>query len=126
MKNVKKQIITEITRLINNEVCKYKKSLDTRGCKNKIKYNTFIKIFINKLETNLSWDYLGKIYNISKSHIHDTFCKWTNYGIFKNSFNKFLHLCTFKTPILIFIFFKCFYSIRYSFYIFFRSIICIF
>ena len=23
MKNVKKQIITEITRLINNEVCKY-------------------------------------------------------------------------------------------------------
>jgi hypothetical protein len=90
MTNFKKQLITEITRIIINEVYKYKKSLDTRGCKNKIKYNTFIKIFINKLETNLSWDYLGEIYNISKSHIHDTFCKWANYGIFKNAFNKFL------------------------------------
>ena len=90
MINIKKQLISEITRLINNEVYKYKKSLDARGCKNKIKYNTFIKIFITKLETGLTWNYLGSIYNISKSHIHDTFCKWSDYGIFKNAFYKFL------------------------------------
>lgn len=90
MITIKKQLISEITSLINNEVCKYKKSLDTRGCKNKIKYKTFVKIFIIKLETGLTWNYLGTLYNISKSHLHDTFCKWSNYGIFKKAFNKFL------------------------------------
>ena len=52
--NKRKELINEITKLIVYEVNKYKKSLDTRGCKNKIDYKTFINIFIDKLETNLT------------------------------------------------------------------------
>jgi hypothetical protein len=88
--NIKQKIITELFKLIIKEVLKYKKSLDTRGCKNKISYKLFIKIFIRKLETNLTWELLGTIYKVSKSHIHNTYCAWSDYGIFKNAFNNFL------------------------------------
>lgn len=88
--NIRKKLITELFRLIIKEVLKYKKSLDTRGCKNKISYKIFTRIFIKKLETNLTWDLLGNIYKISKSHIHSTYCSWTEYGVFKNAFNNFL------------------------------------
>ena len=33
---------------------------------------------------------LSSIYNISKSHSHNIFHKWSNYGIFKNAYNIFL------------------------------------
>jgi transposase len=88
--SIRKKLITELYKLIIKEVLKYKKSLDTRGCKNKISYKVFISIFIKKLETNLTWDLLGNIYKISKSHIHSTYCSWTEYGVFKNAFNNFL------------------------------------
>jgi transposase len=88
--DIRKHLIIELHKLINIEVLKYKKSLDTRGCKNKILYKLFIKIFINKLENNLSWNLLGNIYKISKSHIHSTFCAWTEHGVFKNAFHRFL------------------------------------
>ena len=88
--NKRKELIKEITKLIVYEVNKYKKSLDTRGRKNKIDYKTFINIFIDKLETNLTWTRLGDIYKISKSYIHSTFCKWSDYGVFKNTYNRFL------------------------------------
>ena len=52
MKINKKILNYEIIYFIKNEVIKYKKHLDTRGCKNKIDYKTFINIFIDKLETN--------------------------------------------------------------------------
>jgi hypothetical protein len=84
------ELIKEIVILINNEVKEYKKTLDKRGCKNSIDYKFFITIFLDKLETNLTWSRLGDIYKVSKSHIHNTYCKWSNYGIFKNVFNKFL------------------------------------
>ena len=86
----RKELIKEIIKIIIIEVNKYKKSLDSRGCKNKIDYKTFINIFIDKLETNLTWNRLGSIYKISKTYIHNVFCKWSDYGIFKNAFNKFL------------------------------------
>lgn len=88
--NKKKELFKEINNLILNEVKKYKKSLDTRGRKNKIKYTKFISVFINKLETNLTWERLGIIYKISKTHLHNTFCAWSNANIFKNAFNNFL------------------------------------
>ena len=91
MKTIKTKLNYEIIYFIKNEVIKYKKHLDTRGCKNKIDYKTFINIFIDKLETNLTWERLGSIYKISKSHIHNTYCKWVNYGIFKNAFTNFLN-----------------------------------
>ena len=84
------ELLKELTKLIKDEVICYKKSLDTRGFKNKYSYKIFIKAYIDKLESNLSWDRLGIIYKISKSHIHNTYCKWVDYGIFKNVFNKFL------------------------------------
>jgi hypothetical protein len=90
-KNKRNELINEIIKLIIIEVNKYKKSLDSRGRKNKISYKTFINIFIDKLETNLTWNRLGDIYKISKSHIHNTYCKWVNYGIFKNAFTNFLN-----------------------------------
>ena len=91
MKTIKTKLNYEIIYFIKNEVIKYKRHLDTRGCKNKIDYKTFINIFIDKLETNLTWERLGSIYKISKSHIHNTYCKWVNYGIFKNAFTNFLN-----------------------------------
>ena len=36
-------------------------------------------------------NYETSIYKISKSHIHNTYCKWVNYGIFKNAFTNFLN-----------------------------------
>lgn len=87
---IRKELIKEITKLIIIEAKKYKKTLDSRGCKNKIDYKTFINIFIDKLETNLTWNRLGDIYKISKTHIHNTFCKWSDYGVFKNAYNNFL------------------------------------
>jgi transposase len=87
---LKEELKLEMTRLLVNECINYKKILDNRGCKNKISYKTFIKVFIDKLETNLTWDRLGEIYKISKSHLHATYCKLADYGIFKNSFHKFL------------------------------------
>ena len=86
----KKLLFNEIIELIYLEALKYKKSIDNRGCKNKISYKLFIKIFIKKLETNLSWELLGEFYNLSKSHIHNIYCEWSNYGVFKNAFNQFL------------------------------------
>ena len=47
-------------------------------------------VFIDKLETNLTWERLGIIYKISKTHLHNTFCAWSNANIFKNAFNNFL------------------------------------
>ena len=88
--NKRNELINEIIKLILIEVNKYKKSLDSRGRKNKIDYKTFINIFIDKLETNLTWNRLGDIYKISKTYIHTIFCKWSDYGIFKNAYNKFL------------------------------------
>lgn len=87
---LKNKMTKELIRLITIEAIKYKKSLDTRGCKNKIAYKLFIRIFIRKLETNLTWELLGSIYKVSKSHIHNTYCAWSDYGVFKNAFNMFL------------------------------------
>ena len=84
------ELIEEIITLITNEVTNYKKTLDTRGRKNSINYKLFITIFLDKLETNLTWTRLGDIYKISKTHIHNTYSKWSEYGVFKNVFNKFL------------------------------------
>ena len=90
MLNNKKLIVEELNKILLEQVINYKKSLDLRGRKTKYEYKLFIKIYLDKLETNLTWTRLGDIYNISTSHIHNTFCKWTEYGIFKNAFNKFL------------------------------------
>ena len=68
----------------------YKKTLDTRGRKNLFLYKDIIKIFLTRLETNLTWARLSTIYNISKSHIHNIFYKWTSYGVFKNAYDTFL------------------------------------
>ncbi len=68
----------------------YKKTLDTRGRKNLFLYKDIIKIFLTRLETNLTWTRLSTIYNISKSHIHNIFYKWTSYGVFKNAYDTFL------------------------------------
>lgn len=87
----KELLITEFTNLILKEVKKYKKSLDIRGRKNKITYSKIINIFIMRLETNLTWSRLGDIYKISKSYIHNIYCKWSNFGIFKNAYNNFLN-----------------------------------
>lgn len=83
-------LINSIVEHIKIEVIKYKHKLDTRGCKNKISYETLIKIFINKLQSNLTWLELGKIYNISKSYLNDTFIRWSNHNVFKTSFENFL------------------------------------
>ena len=87
---LKTKLIDEITNIIIEQVKVYKKSLDTRGRKNLILYKNIIKIFLTRLETNLTWNRLSSIYNISKSHIHNIFNKWSNYGVFKNAYTIFL------------------------------------
>jgi hypothetical protein len=79
---VKNILIDELINLIMTQVKLYKKSLDTRGKKNIILYKEIIKIFLTRLETNLTWNRLSTIYNISKSYIHNIFYKWTSYGVF--------------------------------------------
>lgn len=87
---LKSELIVELTNLIIEQVNLYKKSLDTRGRKNIYLYKELINIFLTRLETNLTWDRLSVIYKISKSNINSIFSKWTNYGVFKNAYNKFL------------------------------------
>ena len=87
---LKNKLIDELINLIMTQVKLYKKSLDTRGKKNIILYKEIIKIFLTRLETNLTWNRLSTIYNISKSHIHNIFYKWTSYGVFKNAYDTFL------------------------------------
>ena len=87
---LKTELIVELTNLIIEQVKLYKKSLDTRGRKNIYLYKDLINIFLTRLETNLTWDRLSVIYNISKSNINSIFSKWTNYGVFKNAYIKFL------------------------------------
>ena len=86
----KEKLILEFTNLILEQVEIYKKSLDSRGRKNKFTYSNIINIFLTRLETNLTWERLADIYKISKSHINSIFCKWTNNNVFKNAYNKFL------------------------------------
>ena len=69
----KNKLIDELINLIMTQVKLYKKSLDTRGKKNIILYKEIIKIFLTRLETNLTWVRLSTIYNISKSYIHNIF-----------------------------------------------------
>ena len=90
LKTKRIELIQEIKNIIMKEVIKYKNTLDSRGCKTKIEQELFIDIFINKLETNLTWERLGYMYKLSKSHIHKTFNNWSDYGVFKNAFNTFL------------------------------------
>ena len=87
---LRNKLIEELTILILEQVKLYKKSLDNRGRKNIYLYKEIITIFLTRLETNLTWDRLSVIYNISKSNINSIFSKWTNYGVFKNAYNKFL------------------------------------
>jgi len=87
---LKTELIAELTNLIIEQVNLYKKSLDTRGRKNIYLYKELINIFLTRLETNLTWDRLSVIYKISKSNINSIFSKWTNYGVFKSAYNKFL------------------------------------
>ena len=87
---LRNKLIEELTILILEQVKLYKKSLDTRGRKNIYLYKEIINIFLTRLETNLTWNRLSTIYNISKSNINNIFCKWTNHGVFKNAYNKFL------------------------------------
>lgn len=89
-KNKQNILITEIINIIANEVNNYKKLSDPRGCKSKIECKTFIKIFLDKLISNLTWEQLGSIYSISKTHMNNTFIKWSDNGIFKKAFNTFL------------------------------------
>ena len=86
----KEKLILEFTNLILEQVEIYKKSLDSRGRKNKFTYPKIINIFLTRLETNLTWERLADIYKISRSHINSIFCKWTNNNVFKNAYNKFL------------------------------------
>jgi hypothetical protein len=86
----KEKLILEFTNLILEQVEIYKKSLDSRGRKNKFTYSNIINIFLTRLETNLTWERLADIYKISRSHINSIFCKWTNNNVFKNAYNKFL------------------------------------
>ena len=86
----KNKLIDELINLIMVQVKLYKKTLDTRGRKNLFLYKDIIKIFLTRLETNLTWTRLSTIYNISKSHIHNIFYKWTSYGVFKNAYDTFL------------------------------------
>ena len=62
------KLIEELTNLIMVQVKLYKKSLDTRGRKNIYLYKEIINIFLTRLETNLTWNRLSVIYNISKSN----------------------------------------------------------
>lgn len=91
LNNLKTEFLEEYCNILLEQVKIYKKSLDTRGFKNKYNYRLFINIFLDKLETNLTWNRLGDIYKISKSHIHNVFSKWSEYGVFKNAFQKFLN-----------------------------------
>ena len=86
----KNKLIDELINLIMVQVKLYKKTLDTRGRKNLFLYKDIIKIFLTRLETNLTWTRLSTIYNISKSHIHNIFYKWTSDGVFKNAYDTFL------------------------------------
>ena len=88
---LKNKLIEEIKILIIEQVKLYKKSLDTRGRKNIYLYKDLITIFLTRLETNLTWDRLSIIYNISKSNLNSIFSKQTNYGVFKNAYFKFLN-----------------------------------
>ena len=88
--HIRINLVHELTHLIIEQVKKYKKSLDTRGRKQIFLYEDIIKIFLTKLETNLTYTRLSSIYGISKSHIHNIFNKWTIYGVFKNAYTKFL------------------------------------
>ena len=89
----KEKLILEFTNLILEQVEQveiYKKSLDSRGRKNKFTYSNIINIFLTRLETNLTWERLADIYKISRSYINSIFCKWTNNNVFKNAYNNFL------------------------------------
>ena len=66
----KEKLILEFTNLILEQVEIYKKSLDSRGSKNKFTYPKIINIFLTRLETNLTWERLADIYKISRSHIN--------------------------------------------------------
>ena len=89
MKN-KKLFYAEFKKLIKNEVIKYKFTLDTRGCKPIYKITKYINIFLEKLESNLSWEKLEYIYKISKSQLHRIFTNWSVNNVFKYAFETFL------------------------------------
>ena len=62
---LRNKLIEELTNLILEQVKLYKKSLDNRGRKNIYLYKEIITIFLTRLETNLTWNRLSVIYNIS-------------------------------------------------------------
>lgn len=80
---MKKLFYNEFIKIIKTEVKKYKSSLDSRGAKPIYGINKYINIFLEKLESNLSWEKLGNIYKISKSQLHITFTKWSDNNVFK-------------------------------------------
>jgi transposase len=86
----KNQYYSEFKKILKLQILKYKLSLDARGKKPIYSYNKYIKIFLEKLETGLSWQKLEDIYGISKSQLQITFAKWTNYDIFKKAYEYFL------------------------------------
>jgi hypothetical protein len=86
----KNMLFKEFRKIIKDEVIKYKFRLDTRGSKPIYSVNKFINIFLEKLETNLSWEKLESIYKISKSQLHITFTKWSNNNVFRNAYESFL------------------------------------
>lgn len=88
---MKKLFYNEFIKIIKTEVKKYKSSLDSRGAKPIYGINKYINIFLEKLESNLSWEKLGNIYKISKSQLHITFTKWSDNNVFKNAFITFLN-----------------------------------
>ena len=87
----KKIYYLEFRKLLIIQVNKYKLKLDTRGKKPIYTYNRYIKIFLEKLESGLSWQKLEDIYKILKSQLQNTFSKWTYNDVFKNAFYSFLN-----------------------------------
>lgn len=86
----KKLFFSDFRKFIRNEVIKYKLKLDARGSKPFYSITKYINVFLEKLESNLSWDKLESIYKISKSQLHITFSKWSNHNVFKNAYESFL------------------------------------
>ena len=88
----KKLFYDEFKKIIKNEVDRYKLKLDFRGAKSIYKASRYIDIFLEKLESNLSWEKLARIYKISKSQLHTTFTNWSFNNVFKNAFKNNLKL----------------------------------
>ena len=62
---MKKLFYNEFIKIIKTEVEKYKLSLDSRGVKPIYGINKYINIFLEKLESNLSWEIFIKFLNLN-------------------------------------------------------------